>query len=167
MSRRTDRIGMPVLNVNWRWSAPMPPRRRPPTRRSSLGGRRDGRAELPDDGDLPRIPETAAGNRDHMGTTRTHESPTQGVVDPNGRLHDSPNVTGSLGLPDLGVRQSHLTIVALAQWLGEHLAAHPGPSCTSLAPMPADSIPSPRRQSLFAAACCCGSGLERAAGRRR
>ena len=59
----------------------------------------------------------------HMGTTRMHEDPTQGVVDPNGRLHGMENVyvAGSSVFPTGGWANPTLTLVALAVRLGEHL----------------------------------------------
>ena len=59
----------------------------------------------------------------HMGTTRMHEDPTQGVVDPQGRLHGLENVyvAGSSIFPTGGWANPTLTLVAIAVRLGEHL----------------------------------------------
>lgn len=61
----------------------------------------------------------------HMGTTRMHPDPKQGVVDENGRLHSIANlyITGSSVFPTAGYANPTLTIVALAIRLADHLKA--------------------------------------------
>lgn len=63
------------------------------------------------------------GGKHHIGTTRMHADPRLGVVDPNGRVHGSPNlyVTGSSVFPSGGYVNPTLTIVALAIRLADHL----------------------------------------------
>jgi choline dehydrogenase-like flavoprotein len=58
-----------------------------------------------------------------MGTTRMSNDPSQGVVDPNCRVHSSPNlyVAGSAVFPTSGAATPTFTIVALALRLGDHL----------------------------------------------
>lgn len=59
----------------------------------------------------------------HMGTTRMHEDPKQGVVNQNGRVHEVSNlyVAGSSIFPTGGLVNPTLTIVALAIRLADHL----------------------------------------------
>ena len=59
----------------------------------------------------------------HVGTTRMHADPGQGVVDAHGRVHGLTNlfVTGSSVFPTGGFANPTLTIVALALRLAEHL----------------------------------------------
>ena len=59
----------------------------------------------------------------HMGTTRMHDDPRQGVVDANCRVHDLANlyVAGSSVFPTGGVANPTLTMVALAIRLADHL----------------------------------------------
>ena len=59
----------------------------------------------------------------HMGATRMHVSPRQGVVDANCRVHDLANlyIAGSSVFPTGGAANPTLTIVALALRLAEHL----------------------------------------------
>jgi choline dehydrogenase-like flavoprotein len=61
----------------------------------------------------------------HMGTTRMHVAPEQGVVDENSRVHGTVNlfVTGSSVFPSGGYANPTLTIVALAVRLGAHLSS--------------------------------------------
>ena len=59
----------------------------------------------------------------HMGTTRMHADPREGVVDADCRLHESDNlyVAGSSVFPTGGDDVPTLTIVALAIRLAEHI----------------------------------------------
>lgn len=61
--------------------------------------------------------------RHHMGTTRMHDDPRQGVVDRNSKVHGTDNlyVLGSSVFPTFGYAQPTLTIVALALRLADHL----------------------------------------------
>jgi choline dehydrogenase-like flavoprotein len=60
----------------------------------------------------------------HMGTTRMHDDPRQGVVNRHGRAHGVSNlfVAGSSVFPTGGAAPPTLTIVALAIRLAEHVA---------------------------------------------
>ena len=59
----------------------------------------------------------------HIGTTRMHDDPRQGVVNSNCRLHDVANlyVAGSSVFPTGGFANPTLTIIALALRLSYHL----------------------------------------------
>lgn len=61
----------------------------------------------------------------HMGTTRMHADPRQGVVDPDCKVHGLSNlyVAGSSVFPAAGISNPTLTIVALALRLAAHLAS--------------------------------------------
>lgn len=69
-------------------------------------------------------PESLSGVCHHIGTTRMHTDPSQGVADADGRVHGVANlyVTGSSVFPTAGHANPTLTIVALALRLGERLA---------------------------------------------
>ncbi|WP_029041138.1 GMC oxidoreductase [Cucumibacter marinus] len=60
----------------------------------------------------------------HIGTTRMHANPRQGVVDADCRVHSVDNlyVAGSSVFTTCGAANPTLTIVALALRLGDHLA---------------------------------------------
>ena len=68
------------------------------------------------------------GGKHHMGTTRMHIDPKQGVVDPNGRIHAMANlyIAGSSVFPTSGYANPTFTIVALALRLADHLKARLG-----------------------------------------
>ncbi len=59
----------------------------------------------------------------HMGTTRMHTDPKQGVVDPNCRVYGVSNlfIAGPSVFPTGGYANPSLTIVALAMRLADHL----------------------------------------------
>jgi len=59
----------------------------------------------------------------HMGTTRMHDSPQNGVVDRNCKVHSVKNLymAGSSVFPTCGTSNPTLTIVALAARLADHL----------------------------------------------
>jgi choline dehydrogenase-like flavoprotein len=68
------------------------------------------------------LPDAGWGNH-HMGTTRMHADPKQGVVDTDCRVHSIGNlfVAGSSVFPTSGYANPTLTIVALALRLADHL----------------------------------------------
>ena len=69
-------------------------------------------------------PSDLEGTWHHMGTTRMHDSPKQGVVDRNCLVHDMTNlfVAGSSLFPTAGANFPTITLAALAFRLAEHLA---------------------------------------------
>ena len=70
-----------------------------------------------------RPPGVVHGLHHHIGTTRMHGDPKQGVVDENCKLHSVDNVfvAGSSVFPTSGWTNPTLTIVALAIRLADHL----------------------------------------------
>jgi choline dehydrogenase-like flavoprotein len=75
------------------------------------------------DGDWPDTFEPE-GNWHHMGTTRMHDSPRQGVVDRNCLIHGMKNlyVAGSSVFPTASADFPTITITALALRLSKHIA---------------------------------------------
>ena len=94
----------------------------------SLGAAGLGRIEI-DPGGRPIEQWPIEIGNHHMGTTRMHGDPAQGVVDADGRLHEVTNVyvCGSAVFPTSGMANPTLTIVALAHRLAAHLRGD-GPS---------------------------------------
>jgi choline dehydrogenase-like flavoprotein len=72
----------------------------------------------------PRWPSSLGGGWHHMGTTRMHPDPRQGVVDVNCRVHGYANafVAGASVYPTGGCANPTLTLVALAVRLAKHVA---------------------------------------------
>jgi choline dehydrogenase-like flavoprotein len=77
--------------------------------------------------DPGHLTDTAAslpvGSFHHMGTTRMHADPKQGVVDENCRVHGTKNlyIAGSSVFPTCGFENPTLTIVAMTYRLADHL----------------------------------------------
>lgn len=69
------------------------------------------------------LPKNLHGGYHHMGTTRMHTDPKQGVVDENGRVHGLSNlyIAGPSIFPTGGYANPVLTIVALTVRLADHL----------------------------------------------
>lgn len=120
-----DRLGMPRVQVDWRVSE-SDRRGLDRLRRAMVKAiRGEGLGILVDD---PGVDETGwpismEGGKHHMGTTRMHGDPRQGVVDPDCRLHGITNlyVAGSSVFPTSGYANPTFTIVALALRLADHL----------------------------------------------
>ena len=70
-----------------------------------------------------RSPHGLHGGYHHMGTTRMHANPKEGVVDENGRVHGLANlyIAGPSVFPTGGYANPVLTIVALTVRLADHL----------------------------------------------
>jgi choline dehydrogenase-like flavoprotein len=126
LSTERDALGLNRIRLDWRLTEQ--------DRRSlvehahslalELGAQGIGRMgmKLADDG---RWPESVAGGSHHMGTTRMHEDPRQGVVDRNCRVHGVDNlyVAGSSVFPTSGSANPTLTLVALTLRLADHLGS--------------------------------------------
>ena len=82
-----------------------------------------GRLRVQFDEDGTDWPDDLTGGWHHMGTTRMHDDPAQGVVDRHGQVHGIPNlyVAGSSVFPTSGSSTPTLTIVALALRLADRL----------------------------------------------
>lgn len=76
--------------------------------------------DVKDDGQWPA---DVIGGAHHMGTTRMHDDPRQGVVDRNSKVHGVDNlfVAGSSVFPTSGAANPTLTLVALTLRLSDHL----------------------------------------------
>lgn len=72
--------------------------------------------------DLPNILSPSGGSH-HMGTTRMHADPKQGVVDPNCKVHGISNlfIAGSSVFPTGSYTTPTLTIIALSIRLADHI----------------------------------------------
>jgi len=114
-----DALGLPRAHVVWRW--------RERDQRSLDQARRILARDLEEAG-VGRIVPISGTTLDpnahhHLGATRMHRDPRQGVVDEHGRVHATANlfVAGSSVFPTGGCANPTLTIVALALRLADHL----------------------------------------------
>jgi choline dehydrogenase-like flavoprotein len=123
LGARRDRFGQPVARVDWRPA---------PSDRSSIRTSQElvddalrlaglGRLEFMLGDEHP--PALLEGNFHHLGTTRMHPDPAEGVVDADCRVHGVHNlyIAGSSVFPTYGCSNPTLTIVALSLRLADHL----------------------------------------------
>ncbi len=129
LSTERDQLQMPRVRVDWRLDHRVRHtfQRTAELLKESLEASGAARVTLDppiEDGEWPATFERE-GTWHHMGTTRMHESPRQGVVDPNCRVHGMNNlfVAGSSVFPTVGANLPTLTLVALALRLTDHLIA--------------------------------------------
>jgi choline dehydrogenase-like flavoprotein len=130
LGERRDQLGMPRVRVDWRLNADDKRglHRLYEVMREEFA--RLGLGRLVEDPavDATGWPVSSSSGMHHMGTTRMHENPREGVVDPYCRVHDLANlyVAGSSVFPTGGVANPTLTIVALAIRLADHLKQRQG-----------------------------------------
>lgn len=125
LGRDRDALGMPMVELDWQLSDGD---RASVVRATELLGAELGRADLGRlritiDENAAEWPADLAGGWHHMGTTRMHENPSQGVADGTCRVHGMRNlyVAGSSVFTTAGSATPTLTIVALALRLADHL----------------------------------------------
>ncbi len=119
LARRRDFFGVPRAELHWRWRAEEQAALEKLRRLLAAGFEASvlGRVEI-------RSGEKPDPNaHHHAGTTRMHEDPRYGVVDGDGRVHETDNlyITGGSVFPSAGFANPTLTIVALALRLADHL----------------------------------------------
>ncbi|HEY8572612.1 GMC family oxidoreductase [Phenylobacterium sp.] len=121
-----DALGMPRIRLAWRYTA---------AEWRSLEGQVAAFArELATAGvgrvcfpmERPQFVALANASRHHMGTTRMHADPAEGVVDANSRVHGVSNlyVAGSSVFPTSGIGNPTLTLLAMTMRLSDHLRLH-------------------------------------------
>jgi len=127
---RRDHFGVPRVRINW---ALNPEDQRGLTRllaalRGEFSRLHLGHLVEDHSTDEAGWPRSMTGGKHHMGTTRMHVDPRQGVVDANCRVHGLSNlyIAGSSVFPTGGYANPTLTIVALAIRLADHVKAQLG-----------------------------------------
>jgi choline dehydrogenase-like flavoprotein len=124
LGSKRDQLGLPEIAVDWRLTDED---RSAAATTIRLLGTEIGRAGFgrlrSSFGEDDASPKDFEGNAHHMGTTRMHRDPAQGVVDENCRVHTVANLyaAGSSVFPTGGASNPTLTIVALALRLADHL----------------------------------------------
>ncbi len=124
LAEETDALGLRRARLDWH----IQPRDRDGMRRSleilarELGRFSLGRMQIffEEDGDWPT---ESRGGDHHVGTTRMHRDPKQGVVDENCRVHGVENlfIAGSSVFPTSGAANPTLTLLALSLRLADRL----------------------------------------------
>jgi choline dehydrogenase-like flavoprotein len=122
LGSRTDDLGIPVARVTWRMAASdlQSIRTSVDVVGAALHANGFGLVENALDGGPASLVE---GNHHHLGSTRMHVDPREGVVDADCRVHSLVNlyVAGSSVFPTYGLSNPTLTIVALALRLADRL----------------------------------------------
>lgn len=120
-----DALGVPRVELDWRFGEL---ERRTLRRVNELlaqqvGAASIGRIRIVEDEEETGWPPGVRGGWHQMGTTRMSADASQGVVDPNCRVHNVANlfVAGSSVFPTAGTTNPTLTIVALALRLADHI----------------------------------------------
>ncbi len=127
LSEARDSLGMPKARIDWRLSEldKRTVRLGAELIAEEFGRLNWGRMRLTDWllDDKAGFPTSVWGGCHHMGTTRMGDSPAQGVVDRDCRVHNIANlyIAGSSVFPTSGYANPTLSIVALSLRLGEHL----------------------------------------------
>jgi choline dehydrogenase-like flavoprotein len=131
-----DRLGMPRVQVDWRLGSKV---QRTFDRTLAILAedmRKSGVAQVDLDPPIEgrKWPSDLEGTWHHMGTTRMHDSPKQGVVDRDCRVHGMSNlyVAGSSLFPTAGANFPTITLAALAFRLSEHLVRELRSTTTNL-----------------------------------
>jgi choline dehydrogenase-like flavoprotein len=123
LSDQHDALGLPRVRLEWRLS---PTDMRSMVRSQEIIDeelRRAGLGHLQIQLDEETPPVGLKGGWHHMGTTRMHVDPRQGVVDQHGKVHGVANlyVTGSSVFPTAGYANPTLTLCALAIRLADQV----------------------------------------------
>jgi choline dehydrogenase-like flavoprotein len=132
LAHARDRFGKPCARVDWRITDNDRrglDRLRQATAKAIESKRLGSLVEDPSVDELG-WPNSMEGGKHHMGTTRMHVDPKQGVVDRDCRVHGTANlyVAGSSVFPTSGYANPTFTIVALALRLADHLKTRLGGS---------------------------------------
>ncbi|MDB5469278.1 MAG: glucose-methanol-choline oxidoreductase [Caulobacter sp.] len=118
-----DALGMPRVKLDWTYSAADLDglERTAAHFGDTLGAAAKGRFCWP--AEREELIALSSASRHHMGTTRMHADPRQGVVDPDGRVHglDNLHIAGSSVFPTSGIANPTLTLLALAVRMSDHL----------------------------------------------
>ena len=127
LSAEKDALGMPLADLHWKLSEL--------DKRSmrtffemvahEFGRTGVGRVQILDwllEDDVT-WPSFLSGGFHHMGTTRMHDDPGQGVLDGNAKVHGVGNlyVAGASAFPTSGAPNPTLTLIALSLRLSDHL----------------------------------------------
>lgn len=137
LSAQRDRLGRRKVQLHWRcWSDIdiCSIKRAQEIISQEIARAGLGQLEVARDGELPQL--HSPGAHHHMGTTRMHTDPKQGVVNANCQVHGVSNlfITGGSVFPTGGFANPTLTIVALAIRLADHVK-------TTMAPQTAECSP--------------------------
>lgn len=123
LSSERDQFGQNLIQLDWKLSSAdmRSIRRTQEIINEELQHAGIGRLQIDMEDETPPLETT--GGWHHMGTTRMHVNPKQGVVDASSRVHGMSNlyIAGPSVFPTCGCANPTLTIVALTIRLADHL----------------------------------------------
>lgn len=123
LSDRLDRLGLRKVQLHWRWREIdiHNIKRAQNIFAEEIARAGLGQLQIELDGETPQL--LSPSTHHHMGTTRIHTDPKQGVVDENCQVHGVSNlfIAGSSVFPTSGYANPTLTIVALAVRLADQV----------------------------------------------
>lgn len=123
LSDQLDRLGCPKVKLHWRWREidTYNVKRAQQILAEEIARSELGQLQIDRDGEKPFL--LTPTTHHHIGTTRMHTDPKQGVVDENCQVHGVSNVfiAGSSVFPTGGYGNPTLTIVALAVRLADQV----------------------------------------------
>jgi choline dehydrogenase-like flavoprotein len=124
---RTDALGCRRVKLDWRLTEldKRSARRALEIAAAEIGRLEIGRMKISLSDDDATWPNDLEGVYHHLGTTRMHDDPRQGVVDRDGRVHGIDNlyIAGSSVFSTAGTGSPTLMIIALSLRLADHLKA--------------------------------------------
>ncbi|MBU1376544.1 MAG: GMC family oxidoreductase [Alphaproteobacteria bacterium] len=124
----SDALGVPRVKLEWTWSEADWRRLESSVAAfgQALGEAGLGRLAFPAERSRYLAMAATSASRHHMGTTRMHRDPAQGVVDDTSRVHGVDNlyVAGSSVFPTSGIGNPTLTLLAMTMRLSDHLKSH-------------------------------------------
>ena len=128
LGTRRDPLGLPVARIDWRMTADDRASIRVSQELVDAALRANGLGRVARMLGDEHPPTLFEGNYHHLGATRMHTDPKQGVVDADARVHGVRNlyVAGSSVFPTYGCSNPTLTLVALALRLADHVAKQLG-----------------------------------------
>ena len=127
LSQEKDALGMPRTRLDWQLSAfeKRSIRQMHEVFATEVGKLGIGRVQLSDWllTDEPLWPSNLGAGWHHMGTTRMHDDPKQGVVDGHCKVHGLGNlhIAGSAVFPTAGAANPTLTLIAMTLRLSDRL----------------------------------------------
>jgi len=127
LTAERDRLGQRRVRLRWQLAeaALQSIRRTQEILGAEVGRVALGRVRLELDEREPVWPDANSVSHHHMGTTRMHRDPKQGVVDEHCRVHGVDNlfIAGSSVFPTAGYANPTFTLVALALRTADHIKA--------------------------------------------
>ncbi len=134
LSNKLDQLGCPQTQLHWYWADTdvASIRKSQAILAAEFARAGIGKLQVELNGNLPQMLHSSSHH--HMGTTRMHDDPQQGVVDANCQVYGISNlfIAGSSVFPTGGYANPTLTIIALAIRLADRIKEQMSPQTIPL-----------------------------------